>query len=376
MARHPEGWRLRLPEGRTVYVVRFTHNGRTIDRSTGTDDPAKAPEAAARIYAEYVQRQPGTRRAVRRRDSPPLEELIAEWLEDDSTLDPATVETWTVYGRHWLMRWQQTSDLIEVETERYRNERLRKVQASTVRKELTALRRFIRWLVTHGYLGREIGVPGVPAKATGTRYARPSRQSAPELTPEQVRAIIAALPEWSSSKKLKRQYPIRARFLVGYETGLRPAALDALSVPEHYHRGSRLLLLTDDVDKARWGRELPLSDLARATLDGVIDALPKGFTGPVFGKHDYRERLDAAASAVLPPAVAERFAGAHLRSAFITHALEATGNLAGVQYLAGHKQAKTTGGYARPSLRAAEAALDAFQGRSSNSGDARSPRRA
>jgi site-specific recombinase XerC len=186
-----------------------------------------------------------------------------------------------------------------------------------------------------------------------------------------VRAIIAALPELSSSRKLKTQYPIRARFLVAYETGLRPSTLDALSVPEHYHRGSRLLVLSNDVDKSRWGRELPLSTRARKALDAVAPE-----SGPIFGRHDYRERLDEAARKVLPPAVADRFAGAHFRSAMITHILEQTGNLAGVQYLAGHKQAKTTGGYARPSLRAAEAALEAFQGRSSNSGDARRRRRA
>ena len=371
MARHPEGWRLRLPEGRTVYVVRFTHNGRTHDRSTGTDDPREAAKAAARIYAEHVQKEPGKRRVVRRGDSPPLEELVATWLESDSTLDPSTVDTWTVYGRLWAARWEQTSDLIEVETERYRNDRLRSVLASTVRKELTALRRFIRWLMSHGYLGREVQVPGVPTTATGTRYARPSRQSAPELTPDECRAIIAALPEWSSSKKLRVQYPIRARFLVGYETGLRPETLDVLSVPEHYHRGATRIRLTDEVDKNRWGRELPLTTAARAALDAVCpDA------GLIFGKHDYRERLDEAARKVLPAATADRFAGAHFRSAFITHVLEKTGNLAGTQYLAGHKQATTTGKYARPSLRAAEAALDAFQGRSSNSGDARRRRRA
>ena len=90
MARIAEGWRLRLPPGRTIHVVRFTHNGRTVDRSTGHADPEEAASAAARIYAEYVQREPGKRRHVRRRDSPPLEELVAEWLEHDSTIDPET----------------------------------------------------------------------------------------------------------------------------------------------------------------------------------------------------------------------------------------------------------------------------------------------
>ena len=30
------------------------------------------------------------------------------------------------------------------------------------------------------------------------------------------------------------EFPIRARFIVAYETGLRPGTLDALSVPQHY----------------------------------------------------------------------------------------------------------------------------------------------
>lgn len=370
MGRHPEGWKLRLPEGRTTYVVRFTHNGRTVDRSTGRQDPREAGKEAARIYAEHVQREPARRIVVRRGDSPPLQELVATWLENDSTIDLDTVDTWTVYGGHWAERWTSARDVIEAEGERYRNERLRVVTASTVRKELSALRRFLRWCHQHGHVGRVPEIPGVPNSATGTRFAKRRRVSAPELSPAQVRAIIAALPEWSSSKRVDR-FPIRARFIVAYETGLRPSTLSLLSVPEHFHPGAKALRVPEELDKARWGRDVPLSSKARRTLE---EAAPKA--GLIFGDHDYREHLDAAARKVLPAPVADRFCGAHLRSAFITHALEKTGNLAGVQYLAGHKQAKTTGSYARPSYRAAEAALAAFRGRSSNSGDARKRRRA
>lgn len=38
---------------------------------------------------------------------------------------------------------------------------------------------------------------------------------------------------------------------------------------EHYSRGAATLTLTDEVDKARFGRELPLSQEARQALDAI-----------------------------------------------------------------------------------------------------------
>lgn len=382
MARHPEGWKLRKPKGRRVYIVRFTHNGRAIDRSTGTEDPRQAPKEAARIYAEYVQREPPKRRIVRRGDSPPLPELVEQWLSTDTTIDEGTVDTWTVYGGHWSERWPTARDIDEITAEAYRNDRLRVVLASTVRKELSALRRFIRWCVRFGHLGREVLVAGVPTSATGTKYRLRRRTAAPELTPRQTKALVAALPDWSSSKKVA-PFPIRARFEVAYETSLRPSTLDALSVPEHYQRGAPTLTLTDEADKMRWGRELPLSRPARRALDRVLSELDgqakaagrERHEGAIFGSHDYRPALARAASKALPAHLRERFNGAHLRSARITHLLEETGNLPGVQYLAGHKLVSTTARYAKPSFRAAEAALG-FRGRSADSGDARRRRKA
>ncbi|TAK10587.1 MAG: site-specific integrase [Anaerolineae bacterium] len=351
MARYPQGWRIRLPPNRSVYTVYFTHNGRRVDRSTGCSDPEQAAKEAARIYADFVQREPPKRRIVRRGDSPALPELVELWLTSDTTIDPSTVDTWTVYGGHWSERWETLVGISESTAEQYRNDRLRTVMATTVRKELSALRRFLRWCRMHGYLQREVVVPGVPSSATGKRFGARRRSSAPELTPQQATSIIAALPEWSTSRKVA-VFPIRARFVVAYETGLRPGTLDAISVPEHYQHGSDRLALTDDVDKVRWGREVPLSELARKALDAVCPE-----EGPIFGRHDYREHLDAAARSVLPKALADRFCGAHFRSASITHLLERTGNLAAAQYLAGHRQPKTTAEYVRPSYRAAAEAI-------------------
>jgi hypothetical protein len=58
--------------------------------------------------------------------------------------------------------------------------------------------------------------------------------------------------------------------MVAFETTLRPSTLNALSVPEHYTRGASTLAITDSIDKARFGREVPLSEDARAALDAVI----------------------------------------------------------------------------------------------------------
>lgn len=47
---------------------------------------------------------------------------------------------------------------------------------------------------------------------------------------------------------------MRQRFVIAFETALRPETLDRLSVPEHYVRGAATLTITDEIDKARFGR--------------------------------------------------------------------------------------------------------------------------
>jgi site-specific recombinase XerC len=345
MGRHSGGWELRQRTPGGVWYVRFTLAGRTRELSTGTRDYEQARKAAARIYAHHVQQAP-VRRATRGAGGP-VEELVGEWIASlDSTHDAGTLKTWELYaGAHWVPRWLTVTDITAEALTAYRDARLKAVRATTVRKELSAMRSFLR------FLDSPVTVPSVGLRVTGTAFATRRRTTAPELSPEQVEALLAALPDWSTSRKVER-FPIRARFVVAYETSLRPSTLDRLEAPKHYRRESTTLLITPDIDKARQGRELPLSQRARDALDAVC---PK--EGAIFGKHDYREHLKVAAEKVLPADVAARFAGTHLRSARITHLLEQSGNLPGVQYLAGHLLASTTAIYTRPSLRAARAVL-------------------
>jgi len=378
--RPPEGWRLKLKRGRKTYTVVYTHNGREVERSTGRKDPREASEVAARIYADAVQKEPQVRRVVRRGDSTPLEEVVTLWLTLDTTIAPTTVETFTTYGRHWCWlpptpsgevrpRWESLVDVTDATVKQYRNDRLTVVTAGTVRHELSALRKFLEWCTENGpvpgaperFLTRTVTVCGVPKKTTGQRFEKRRRKAAPELSPEEVEALLAALPVWAAKgaglradrAKMKNRFPVRARFLVGYETGLRPSFLDVLRVPEHYRKGRSTITILVEHDKNRIAREVELTERARAALDAICPDI-----GPIFGKHDYRIPLGRAAAEVLPPHKAAVFNGAHFRSAQATHTLELTGNIPGAMELFGWTQVSTASRYTRPSQRAARKVID------------------
>jgi site-specific recombinase XerC len=353
MGRVSTGWKLRQRSPGHAFAVRFWLAGREVERSTGTSDPVAAGREAARIYADEVRRAP----KPRRRSGPlDIEELVAAWLVSlSSTHDAGTCKTWELYARtHWLPHFEAMHHVNEAMCAEYMRARLGLVQKSTVTKELSALRQFTLWLFEVGAIPERIAVPSVPRRSLGRVHPVRRRSAAIELSPDEIAALLDALPDWSNSGRLKDQFPIKARFLVAYETSLRPSTLDALDAPRHYRRGSSTITLTPEIDKNRMGREVPLSARAREALDAICPD-----EGPIFGRHEYRDHLKAAALTALPPERAKKFCGAHLRSARITHALERTGNLPGVQYLAGHKRASTTAIYVRASLRAAMDVIEA-----------------
>jgi integrase len=372
MGRPSSGWKLRPSRGQgRTRTVRFWVDGVEHERSTGTSDPIEAAKEAARIYADAVQRGRQKRKRVGSGLGPPLEELLATWLVTlASTHAAGTCDTWEMYAfSHWVPHFGATHHVNDLSCAEYMRARLLVVQAETVRRELTALRSFVAWGHDEaGVFPEKIKVPTVPRRSLGTKYEKRRRAPAIALSPEEAESIIAALPEWSESKKVE-PFPIRARFLIGYETSLRPTTLDRLLLDVHYRRGARMITLGQELDKNRWGREVPLSSRAREALDRVCSRLEamrgekesalgpgeKMAPMPIFGEHDYRERIEEAAKAVLgeDDPRAAIFTGAHLRSARITHWLEETGNLPGTQYLAGHKLTTTTARYVKPSLRAA-----------------------
>jgi integrase len=67
---------------------------------------------------------------------------------------------------------------------------------------------------------------------------------------------------------------VRPLFTVLWETGLRESTILRLRTPEHYKRGARRLFISEDIDKARYKRSLPLTDAARKALDRVCPRKP------------------------------------------------------------------------------------------------------
>lgn len=285
-----------------------------------------------------------------------LEALVALWLEDVACqLDPLTLGLYRLHARKHLVPHFGDAQLITARTiAEYSRARLRVVKRATLQKERSTLNGFLAWCQEQRYLLEPPEMPKLPKRAAGTPFETRRRGAATPLSPEECRAILAALPEWSSERAGKRSFPVRARFILMHETALRPATLDALSVPEHYSRGASTLIITDGIDKAKFGRELPLSAAARVALDSVCRP------GVLFGSHDYRHHLGNASKEALPAAKARTFTAYDLRHARLTELAE-TGNLPGVAYLAGHRRVTTTSLYVRPGLRAAERTLEAFE---------------
>jgi integrase len=158
--------------------------------------------------------------------------------------------------------------------EDYRNARLRELEVSTVRKEFTTLRQFVKWASVRGELSEPVTVASVSKKALGTPSKKRVRV---DLSAEQAEIIIAALPETS-----RFGHPIRALFTVVWDTGLRISALRRLESPRHFAPGEDCLRISRDIDKNRWERPLALTPRSRRHLEEWCPA--KGVL--IFGQYN------------------------------------------------------------------------------------------
>jgi site-specific recombinase XerD len=250
---------------------------------------------------------------------------------------------------HWQPFFVSLDRVTTVRGDAYWRHRLRVVKRKTVLKELSALRGFLAWCFEHGHVAEVPIIRSPPRSATGKADTKRPHKARPlELAREDVERIIAHLPELSKGRFGKRRFIVRKRFEIAWETGLRPATLDELAAPLDYHRGAAELVIRDEIDKVRYGRKLPLTDAARATLDSIVPDV-----GLVFGRHDYRPYLLEAATR----AGVKGLSAYDFRHARLTDLVSHSGDLTGVAYLAGHKNVTTTNRYVHPSLRAAARVL-------------------
>ncbi len=357
MGRPKQGWRLRPPKsGRQHFTVRFTDNsGTPRELTTGESDPVQAAVRGAEIYARDLVAKP----TAGPRISPhlPLDEHFAQWLASIiTTHDEKTVETYTAYAKHFLVFFGDTLARITVpRMGDYQRKRLGEVVRSTLQKERSAMNGFLDWCVEQGLLAEEHRPrwPRLPKKALGVRSG-PQRENPVDLTIAQVNAFLAALPAWSKPRK-GVSFAIRARFIVAYETGLRPGALDTLEMPKHWRPGATEIVIEKRHDKARFGRTVPITARCAEALERTVLALGLR-DGLIFGEHDHRYAVERAAKAVGLPS---DFAPYDLRHARIGHLLDASPVMRPVAFIAGHILLTTTNRYLRAQAGGARAALDA-----------------
>lgn len=285
--------------------------------------------------------------------SQPLDELAVLWLDDYAAGRPrgGARDTYELHvNTHFVPFFENKASRITTDAiVDYQTARLKVVLRKTLAKELTTLRTFLAWLERKGVIVKAPVVPPIPKGATGVRDPVRGKRRPAKHAPEDVTRLLEALPETTRARRGKGvRIVVRDYFAFLYETSLRPATVQAISVPEHWSKGEGRLLITDDIDKARFGRWLPLTPRALELLERHAPA-----EGPVFGVHDLRAVLKRTLRGLGIGGTAY-----DLRHARITHWLEEGASLPGAAYLAGHKLVTTTNKYVKPAERAATAALD------------------
>lgn len=364
MARKSEGVQVFRRAGKPSFSARWTLDGVRVEVSTGERDRSQALKRAASLYADALAKKPIRRVATARAASTDasIKAAASEWIEGvRASFSPHTAESWEGYGRLWAYFWDDSlgAMLADGAGAAYARERLDQVLATTVRKEVSAMRGFFAWLHEQGRISHLPTVPPVQKRALGVRSGT-QREKAVELSPDEVQAFLRALPIRSP-----RGFPVRAALEFMYETGLRPNTIAKLAVPRHWRPGQGTLTITKDIDKARFAREVPLTARALELLEAQAmtietEAAKEGraaYPRPVWGPFVARKHVARAGNAIGIPGIAEY----DLRHARVTHNIEAGGDLLAVGYLVGHTQVTTTAKYAHGSLRAARRVV-AFRG--------------
>jgi integrase len=126
-----------------------------------------------------------------------------------------------------------------------------------------------------------------------------------------------------------------------------------LEVPKHYKRGDDVLRISQDIDKSRYARSVPLTPRARRVLDAICPD-----EGLIFRRFEYRRVLVQAARKVLGTEHEARHLSAHdFRHAALTHMAAVGSDLTAIGHIAGHKNATTTALYVHNSEAAARRAV-------------------
>ena len=195
--------------------------------------------------------------------------FLVEYKKDHAAKTADMVE---MYARaHWIPFFGSLSGITKASAKDYARTRLTKATRVTVRKELSALRQFA------DFSGLDVEVAGLPKHGhPGRRHKYARKAKAIVLEPEKMERLLAVIAH-------------RDFFRVLWETGLRQSTVFRLSVPRHWRKGSPVLFISRDIDKAGTEGEL---DLTPAAIEALENAAPSH--GVIFEKFDLRAPLRAA----------------------------------------------------------------------------------
>jgi integrase len=327
-------WRLKEHVSGYLYV-RFRFAGRDYDRSTETRNRVEAYGRAQQIFEAITCGEPA---AAPKRKTLPFFPIADGWLVQ-CQIDPGTKEIYRGYARLWVKYFKNDIHSVGGSVTGYVYWRAESVMRKTFRKELSALRSFVRYLVREKVLPVEFPI-ALPSDVRGRRANAERKRTGKLLTRDEVTAILAHLPE-----------SVRDYFVFLYETGLRPATVSRLELGKHWRFGTGSLHITEEIDKIDYERTVPLSDNARRAI--AVAATNSPIRPVIFGAHDYRKSLETAATKAGLTGVTEY----DFRHSRTTHWLDANAPLTGVSFLVGHTQVSTTSKYAKPNEAAARLAI-------------------
>jgi integrase len=338
--------------------LRFTHEGVRHDFKSATI-PADDQGRAHRWMAERLEFvYSGRWRDEQSQGTDPaasLKDVSALYLAEKGGGE-ITKRTATLYKLHlrlrFLPRWSKLSDVTRGTLASYQAERLKEVRFETVKKELSTIRQVLRFAEERGWVGQVPKFPRAPSKSRGTRHKNGPSGFTAGFTSTMALDIIRELPELSRASRIDgERWPLKAHFRFQFETGLRPGLLAGLRYGVHWRKGQTFLHITEEIDKNRWARDVPLTADAIAALESVT---PKA-DGRFFDARDWRDSLRAAAErAGLPEEIARRVHPYDMRHARTTEWVNNTGKPLAVGYLVGHKQATTTNRYSHADRAQAE----------------------
>jgi integrase len=257
-------------------------------------------------------------------------DLSAQYLETvRAERSRWTLKMQTVHWAHFLRRWKTLDEITPPAIERYKVDRLKDAEATTVYKEMVTLSRFFRWCKRHGLID---ALPEFERPRPASDY------KPPDLTPDDVRRVLAELPDRSAHN---HHYPVREFYTVMWAQALRSGELRSLRWDD-VDLVNETLTIRPARDKARQGRTIALAPEALAVLR-VEAERPRLPSGLVFGRLEVRQSLyNASAKAKLP-----RLTPHHLRHARLSELASVSRDVAAVQFFAGHQSLTTTDRYVR-----------------------------